>query len=300
MAGNVLSKINKRQNLMKIKNSRKYNVSLPDNRILTWYESGPEQGKPVLFCTGAGMSGLLGVEVDLLSKLNIRLITPTRPGLGDSTFDPKKSLKSFSEDILFLLDHLRIKNINVMGFSQGAVFAMALCVYCHVDKLLIVAGQDQFDYPDTQNKLTDDVVNMQRQAVGAPDLLTSWIKQNITAKWLIDFILNYSADVDLAIYKSVDFLPVYQECMAEAFKQGNDGYTQDLLIAMQPWGFSPEEIKTPTTLWYGMKDTSTVHSPDFGDLLFQRFPNAERHLWPEEGGSLLWTKTEEILLELVD
>lgn len=25
-------------------------------------------------------------------------------------------------------------------------------------KLLIVAGQDQFDYPDTQNKLTDDVV----------------------------------------------------------------------------------------------------------------------------------------------
>ncbi|MEQ5186676.1 alpha/beta hydrolase, partial [Providencia alcalifaciens] len=93
---------------------------------------------------------------------------------------------------------------------------------------------------------------------------------------------------------------VYQECMAEAFKQGNDGYTQDLLIAMQPWGFSPEEIKTPTTLWYGMKDTSTVHSPDFGELLFERFPNAERHLWPEEGGALLWTKTEEILLELAD
>ncbi|WP_337232466.1 hypothetical protein, partial [Vibrio cholerae] len=87
---------------------------------------------------------------------------------------PKKSLKSFSEDILFLLDHLSIKNINVMGFSQGAVFAMALCVYCHVDKLLIVAGQDQFDYPDTQKKLTEDVINMQRQAVGTPDLLTSW------------------------------------------------------------------------------------------------------------------------------
>ncbi|NHW59359.1 alpha/beta hydrolase, partial [Escherichia coli] len=92
--------------------------------------------------------------------------------------------------------------------------------------LLIVAGQDQFDYPDTQKKLTEDVINMQRQAVGTPDLLTSWIKQNITAKWLMDFILNYSADVDLAIYNSADFLSVYQECMAEAFKQGNDGYTQ--------------------------------------------------------------------------
>lgn len=98
-----------------------------------------------------------------------------------------------------------------MGFSQGAVFAMVLCVYCHVDKLLIVTGQDQFDYPDTQNKLTDDVVNMQRQAVGSPNSLTSWVKQNITAKWLMDFILNYSADVDLAVYKSNDFLPVYQD-----------------------------------------------------------------------------------------
>ncbi|WP_337241844.1 alpha/beta hydrolase [Proteus faecis] len=143
--------------------------------IFRWCESGPKQGKPVLFCTGAGMSGLLGVEIDLLNKLNIRLITPTRPGLGDSTFDPQKSLKSCSKDIIFLLDHLRIKNFNVMGFLQGAVFAMALCIYCHVDKLLIVAGQDQFDYPNTQNRLTDDVVNMQRQAVESPDVLASWI-----------------------------------------------------------------------------------------------------------------------------
>lgn len=285
---------------MKVKNSRKYNVLLPDNRILTWYESGPEQGKPVLFCTGAGMSGVLGVDVECLNKLNIRLITPTHPGLGDSTFDPHKTLKSFSQDILFLFEHLNLKNLNVVGFSQGAVFAMALCVYCHVDKLVIVAGQDQFDYPDTRNQLTEDVVNMQQQAVNAPDALADWIKKNISANWLMNFILNYSAAVDLAVYQSANFLPVYQECMTEAFKQGNEGYTQDLLIAMQPWGFSPEDIRTPTTLWYGMKDTSTVHSPDFGTLLLQRFPNAQRYLWPEEGGALLWTKTEDIFFGLVD
>jgi hypothetical protein len=49
-----------------------------------------------------------------------------------------------------------------------------------------------------------------------------------------------------------------------------------------------------------MKDTSTVHSPDFGTLLLQRFPNAQRYLWPEEGGALLWTKTEDIFFGLVD
>lgn len=286
---------------MKIKNSRKNNLLLPDNRILTWYESGPVQGVPVLFCTGAGMSGLLGVDINLLNKLNIRLITPSRPGLGDSSLDPKKSLKSFSEDISFLLEHLNIKNINVMGFSQGGVYAMGLCIYCkNVQKLVIIAGQDQFDYPDTQRQLIPDVINMQQSAVTDPDGFLYWVKENITAAWLMDFILNYSAEVDLSIYQSADFLPVYHECMIEAFKQGNTGYSQDLLIAMQPWGFSPEDITIPTTLWYGMKDTSTVHSPDFGETLSKRFPNVQRYLYPDEGGSLLWNKTEEILSVFVD
>lgn len=48
-----------------------------------------------------------------------------------------------------------------------------------------------------------------------------------------------------------------------------------------------------------MKDTSTVHSPDFGELLSQRFPNAKRYTYPDEGGALLWTKTHEILSKLI-
>ncbi|MEQ5571171.1 alpha/beta hydrolase, partial [Escherichia coli] len=180
-------------------------MKLPDNRQFCWFESGPKTGFPVIFCTGAGMSGSLGFGLDLLEKLNIRLIVPERAGLGESTFHPEKSLKSFAMDVQALLNEQSITRFSVVGFSQGAVFAMALCVYCHVDKLLIVAGQDQFDYPDTQKKLTEDVINMQRQAVGTPDLLTSWIKQNITAKWLMDFILNYSADVDLAFITQLIF-----------------------------------------------------------------------------------------------
>ena len=286
---------------MTFKNSRKHNITLPNNRVLNWYESGPEKGIPVLFCTGAGMSGLLGVDINILNELNIRLITPSRAGLGDSTFDPNKTLKSFSEDILFLLNHhLNINKFNVIGFSQGAVYAMALCQYGNVNKLAIVAGQDQFDYPATNKQLAPDVINMQKQAIDCPEQLAYWIKQNITESWLMNFILNYSAEIDLVVYQSPDFFSAYQQCMKEAFKQGNDGYTQDLLNTLQPWGFTPEEIKTSTTLWYGMKDTSTVHSPDFGRTLCERFPNVQRHVYPDEGGSLLWVKTKDILAQFAD
>lgn len=76
----------------------------------------------------------------------------------------------------------------------------------------------------------------------------------------MSFILNYSGETDLAVYQAADFLPAYRQCMTEAFSQGNEGYTQDLLIAMQEWGFTPEQITCPVSLWYGEKDTSTVHS----------------------------------------
>ncbi|WP_262867669.1 alpha/beta fold hydrolase [Morganella morganii] len=86
--------------------------------------------------------------------------------------------------------------------------------------------------------------------------------------------------------------------MAEAFSQENEGYTQDLLIAMQEWGFTPEKITCPVSLWYGEKDISTVHSPDGGKLLAGRFPRAEHHLFAEEGSSLLRTPPPAILQAL--
>ncbi|OAT22622.1 alpha/beta fold hydrolase [Proteus myxofaciens] len=286
---------------MNIKSERKFKLMLPDTRILSWYESGSEEGEPVVFFTGAGMSGLLSVDDKVLLEKNIRFIIPNRPGLSDSTFDPNKSLASFSHDILFLLNYLDIKKVSVLSFSQGAVFAMAFCFYYHdyVKNLAIISGQDQFSYLKTKEQLISDVVNMQQQANSNPKILSEWISKNITAEWLIDFILKYSNRVDLAIYQSSNFLPIYQSCMADAFKQGNAGYTQDLLMTMQPWGFSPENILTPTQLWYGLKDTSTVHSPDFGELLSQRFPNAKRYTYPDEGGALLWTKTHEILSKII-
>ncbi len=50
----------------------------------------------------------------------------------------------------------------------------------------------------------------------------------------------------------------------DAFAQGNQGYVQDLLIALQKWEFTPETTRVPVSLWYGELDMSTVHSPDFG------------------------------------
>ncbi|WP_368896982.1 alpha/beta fold hydrolase [Morganella morganii] len=283
---------------MNIKNQRKNIILLPDGRRFSWYDSGPETGIPVVFCTGAGMSGSAGFGIPYLADNNIRLITPDRPGLGNSSPDAGKSPESFAADVTFLMQSLGYTRFRAAGFSQGAVYAMALAYYAQVSALALISGQDQFDYPPTRALLSADIIDMQKNARTQPDGFTSWVRENITADWLMSFILNYSGETDLTVYQAADFLPAYRQCMTEAFSQGNEGYTQDLLIAMQEWGFTPEQITCPVSLWYGEKDTSTVHSPDGGKILAGRFPRAEHHLFAEEGGALLWTQSQAILQAL--
>ncbi len=220
---------------MNIKNQRNNITLLPDGRRFSWYDSGPETGTPVVFCTGAGMSGSAGFGIPYLADNNIRLITPDRPGLGDSSPDAGKSPESFAADVTFLMQSLGYTRFRAAGFSQGAVYAMALAYYAQVSALALISGQDQFDYPPTRALLSADVIDMQYNARTQPDGFTAWVRENITADWLMSFILNYSGETDLAVYQAADFLPVYRQCMAEAFSQGNEGYTQDLLIAMQEW-----------------------------------------------------------------
>ncbi|MEQ5127164.1 MULTISPECIES: alpha/beta fold hydrolase [Providencia] len=282
----------------KISNTRHMSMTLSDGRLLCWYESGPEQGFPVIFCTGAGMSGTLGFGIDRLEELNIRLITPERAGLGQSTFDEHKSLQRFAQDIQELLNAQKLPSFSVVGFSQGAVFAMALASYASPVSLSLVSGQDQFEFPATRAQLKQDVVNMQEQAIHTPDALSEWLMRNVTSQWLLAFILNCSAEIDQQVYSEESFLTAYSDCMERAFMQGNQGYVQDLLIALQHWQFNPEDIHCPVALWYGEQDVSTVHSPDFGKTLAQRFPDSEHFLFSHEGGSVLWTQAYSILAQL--
>jgi pimeloyl-ACP methyl ester carboxylesterase len=59
-------------------------LRLPDGRTLAWSRWGPPTGRPVLLCTGAGMSGSLGFGLDAVPALGLQLLGIDRPGLGRS------------------------------------------------------------------------------------------------------------------------------------------------------------------------------------------------------------------------
>jgi hypothetical protein len=120
---------------------------------------------------------------------------------------------------------------------------------------------------------------------------------NAEGMWAL--VTGMSAPTDRALYLEPGFAAAYRRTLAEAFAQGAGGYVRDLTLAMSRWPTQPEDITVPVSLWYGKLDTSPVHSPDFGATLGSRFPNATLHVLPEEGGSLLWTQSRDILRDLL-
>lgn len=277
---------------------RRDSLRLPDGRALAWSEWGPADGLPVLFCTGAGASGSLGFGAAELPALGLRLLAVDRPGLGRSDPHPGKTLDSWTDDVRELLRARAPADPLVVGFSQGAPFALALAGRGAARAVAIVSGQDQLSHPRLRPLLHPDVAGMLAAAEHDPAGFERHFAGMATAGGIWELVLGMSGERDLALYRDPAFGGAYQRALREGFARGAEGYARDLVNALGPWPVEPEEIDVPVDLWYGALDTSTVHSPDFGATLAARLPRARHVVDPEEGGSILWTRAGEILARL--
>ena len=278
---------------------RKESLHLPDGRRLAWSEWGPADGTPVLFCTGAGMSGSLGFGTAELNRLNVRLLAVDRPGLGASTAHPGKTLTSWSDDIGELISARLLTKPRVVGFSQGAPFALALAATRNATAVALVSGQDDFGHPRTLEQLPSEVSKMVMDARTDSAAFEDEIAATASADWIWRMILSLNADCDRRIYEEEVFAERYRVCLKEGFSQGSRGYARDLAITFDEWPFTLARLSVPVDLWYGRQDTSPVHSPDFGETLASRIPGASLTVDERAGGAILWTRAADILGKLI-
>lgn len=278
---------------------RQLAIKLKDGRTLGWREWGPINGIPVLFCTGAAMSGYLGFGFDVLPKLGLRLLAIDRPGLGCSTHHPNKSLISWSDDVEKILKFIHADSAHVVGFSQGAPFALALAARGLASSVAIVSGQDQLYHSSMRPLLIPDVQQMLNVIEQDPDGFERHVAKTFTLEQMWSMVMGMNGEHDRSVYENPTFNAVYRRALEDGFSQGTKGYARDLILALSNWGFDVETLRLPIDLWYGRLDTSPVHSPDFGVTLANRLPQATLHILDDEGGSLLWTRSHEILETLI-
>ena len=105
-----------------------------------YYFFNKKSSIPVVFIHGVGLDHQMwDKQVDYLSEFSI--LTYDLLGHGKTPFNKDKlNLKDFSNQLLELLDHLKIEKINLVGFSLGSLIALDFSSHFQnkVEKLVLI------------------------------------------------------------------------------------------------------------------------------------------------------------------
>jgi pimeloyl-ACP methyl ester carboxylesterase len=117
--------------------------TVPVNGIKIWYaEFG--SGEPVLFVHGGlGNSNYFGNQVRVLVAAHYKVIVMDSRGHGRSTRDARSyGYDLMSDDVVALLDYLKIPKVALIGWSDGAIIGLDIAMRHpeHLSKLFAFAA----------------------------------------------------------------------------------------------------------------------------------------------------------------
>lgn len=277
---------------------------LKDGRKLGYAEYGDPKGTPLFFFHGWPSSRLQANVLDkTANELQVRIISPDRPGYGLSDYNPKRELLDWSDDIDELADSLNIKKFSVVGVSGGGPYA-AVCAYKIPHKLIkagIVVGLAPTDIEGVLMGMAFLNKLAWRYYHNFPFLmqLSASVAFLQARKYLPEsFNLSYRSKADQAILKSTDVQKSIMRIRNEAFKQGKRGCAKDLQLYTHDWGFDLHDIKSKVFLWYGDADKNV--SVNMGKYYASQIPNSKLVIYPNEGHFIIKTHANEIVKTLKD
>ncbi|KAI0505456.1 Alpha/Beta hydrolase protein [Xylaria bambusicola] len=96
-------------------------------RIISFSEVGDPNGSAVFCCVGMGLTRYITAFYDELGvALKLRLITPDRPGVGDSeAYDGTTTPLSWPDDVYAICQALKVTKFSILAHSAGAIYALA-------------------------------------------------------------------------------------------------------------------------------------------------------------------------------
>lgn len=114
-------------------------LRLRDGRALSFAEYGRRTGHVLFYFHGFPGSRLEGgLLAEPARRLGIRLIAIDRPGMGLSTFKPRRHFLEWPCDVAELADGLGIDRFSVLGYSGGGPYALACA--CKIPGRLLACG----------------------------------------------------------------------------------------------------------------------------------------------------------------
>jgi pimeloyl-ACP methyl ester carboxylesterase len=281
-------------------------ISLVGGHSVAVSEYGDKNGAPIFFCHGWPSSRTMAELTDSAARaLHLRIISPDRPGIRNSSLHPDRKLLDWPPLLAELADQMGIGEFRMLGISGGApyAFAAAWAMPERVRAIAVVSGAPPladlldrngllplyrwllFFYPRHRGLLRFSF------QVARPFLS---IKLPVRLRPLL---LKLLQPCDASVMRDVAAFEACFESQRQAWRASADGLMVDAEIYAQPWGFPLEEIRVPVRLWHGKKDRSFHWQ--LARSLGGRLPYCVEHLVEAEGHySLPIRHMAEILADL--
>ena len=267
---------------------------------------GTPQGEPLFTCHGLPGSRMESYLFDeAAKKLNIKIITADRPGYGLSTPQPHRKLLQWSNDIIYLANHLGINTFNLIGISGGAPCALACAatIANRINKIAIVCGLGPLHHTGlTRNMhilttasfwLAHHSPLLLKLTIGAP----VYAMANISPAFMLNIVGWFNGGVDRKLLNEPRVKQLLSLNIREAFRQGTVGAARDMQLYTQPWGFQLADISKSIDIWHG--DVDTVVPLAHSEYLHTQLPNSRLITVPGEAHFSLPIHCAENILERI-
>ena len=239
-------------------------VVLTDGRTLEVTSTGPADSVPLVFHHGTPGSAMqFGAIQRAVTERGLRLVTWSRPGYGGSTRLPGRSVADVVADTEAVLGHLDADRCLVAGWSGGGPHALACGALLpgRVVGVLSIAGPAPYDADGldwSAGMGQENVEEFQASAQGEPalrPLLDAARRElaRITGEEISQSMTTLLPPVDVAALTG-EFADDLAASFRGAVEHGIEGWLDDDLAFVRPWGFEAADVSVRTLLWQGFED----------------------------------------------
>jgi pimeloyl-ACP methyl ester carboxylesterase len=250
---------------------------------------GAAHGYPVFMMHGTPGSRNGPIpRTSVLYRQGIMLICYDRPGYGESSRKPGRSVADAARDVVAIADELGLTDkFGIVGRSGGGPHALA-CGALLPDRVSKVAVLVSIAPTDAQDLdwfagMTPSNIREYGRANDDPGDLTAELtsrtqKIQNNPEFLLDFLEPELTAPDRRIVEDLGIRELLTTAYAEALRYGANGWIDDVLAFRRRWGFELGDIKVPVLLWHGSEDTFSpvAHTR----WLASQIPDAEVEVQP--------------------